>query len=369
MSKKALCIISGGMDSTTCAYLAKEQGFKIIALHFDYNQRTQNKERECFKQICKNLGVEKSYILDTSFIKEIGGNALTNTNLPIPKNELHSNDTPPITYVPFRNGIFLSIAGSLAEKEKCEAIFIGVVEEDGSGYPDCTAQFIKKTKEFINEGTSKNYKVEIITPLINLKKEQIVSLALKKNIPLELTWSCYENENEACGECDSCLLRLKGFNQADLEDKIPYSNKIKYLKKLNENEKKSLLNIWEKSVLATHHFLDKKNFNIIKDYLKNNGLEKLQFLFYYKNNNLVGFLGFYKDIIKMLFIDPQYFRQKYGEKLIKKVLNDFNIQKVEVNKENLNAIKFYKKMGFEGFNEYIDDFGYKLIKLKLKNKP
>ncbi|QWU79400.1 7-cyano-7-deazaguanine synthase QueC [Campylobacter novaezeelandiae] len=366
MDKKALCIISGGMDSTVCAYLAKEQGFKVVALHFDYNQRTQNKERECFKQICKNLGVEKSYILDTSFIKDIGGNALTDTNLTIPKNELHLNNTSPITYVPFRNGIFLSIAGSLAEKEKCEAIFIGVIEEDNSGYPDCTTEFIKKAQEFINEGTSKNYKVEIITPLINLKKEQIISLALKKNIPLELTWSCYESENEACGECDSCLLRLKGFNNANLEDKIPYSNKIKHLKKLDENERKSLLEIWEKSVLATHHFLDEKNFNIIKDYLKNADLTELQFLFYYKNKKLVGFLGFHDDIIEMLFIDPQYFRQKCGEKLIKKALNDFNIQRVEVNKDNLNAIKFYKKMGFKGNKEYVDDFGYTLIKLELE---
>ncbi|TKX34002.1 7-cyano-7-deazaguanine synthase QueC [Campylobacter taeniopygiae] len=225
MSKKALCIISGGMDSTLCAYLAKKEGYEIVALHFDYEQRTQEKERECFKKICQALKVEKSYILDVSFIKIIGGNALTNKELNIPKNELLLNsDTPPITYVPFRNGIFLSIAGSLAEKENCESIFIGVVEEDGSGYPDCTCEFIEKAESFINNGTSKNFKVSLKTPLINLNKGQIVELALKDNVPLELTWSCYESNDEACGECDSCLLRLKGFKQAGVKDRIKYKN-------------------------------------------------------------------------------------------------------------------------------------------------
>ncbi|TEY03032.1 7-cyano-7-deazaguanine synthase QueC [Campylobacter sp. US33a] len=224
MSKKALCIISGGMDSTLCAYLAKKQGYEIIALHFDYNQRTQEKEKECFKQICKALKVEKSYILDVSFIANIGGNALTDKNINIPKNELNKSDTPPITYVPFRNGIFLSIAGSLAEKENCESIFIGVVEEDSSGYPDCTQSFIQKAQEFINEGTSKDFKTQIKTPLVHLKKAEIVALALSENVPLELTWSCYESQDLACGECDSCLLRLRGFEEAGFKDKIAYKN-------------------------------------------------------------------------------------------------------------------------------------------------
>ncbi|TQR30619.1 7-cyano-7-deazaguanine synthase QueC [Campylobacter sp. MIT 99-7217] len=222
MSKKALCIISGGMDSTLCAYLAKKQGYEIIALHFDYLQRTEDKERRCFEQICKALNVSKSYILDAHFIKQIGANALTDTGLAIPKNELNKGENPPITYVPFRNGIFLSIAGSLAEKEACESIFIGVVEEDGSGYPDCTKSFIKQAQNFINEGTSKNFKVSLEAPLLELNKGQIVALALQENVPLELTWSCYESEDMACGECDSCLLRLRGFEKAGVKDKIKY---------------------------------------------------------------------------------------------------------------------------------------------------
>lgn len=221
--KKALCIISGGMDSTLCAYLAKKQGFKIIALHFDYKQRTQLKERQCFEKICKALKVYKSYVLNADFIENIGANALTDARISIPKNELGKNEIP-ITYVPFRNGIFLSVAGALAEKEKCESIFIGVVEEDGSNYPDCTQKFIKKAQDFINQGTTIKHEISIQTPLIGLKKREIVSLALEEKVPLELTWSCYESNDLACGECDSCLLRLRGFKQAGFVDRIAYKN-------------------------------------------------------------------------------------------------------------------------------------------------
>lgn len=219
--KKALCILSGGMDSTLCAYLAKKQGYEIIALHFDYAQRTEKKERECFEKICQHLVVQKSYILNAHFIKDIGGNALTDRALHIPKNTLHQSLLPS-TYVPFRNGIFLSIAGAVAEKEGCESIFIGVVQEDSSGYPDCSENFIKKAQDFINTGTSKNCKLTLKTPLVHLSKGEIVALALAENVPLELTWSCYESEEEACGECDSCLLRLNGFKKAGIKDKIKY---------------------------------------------------------------------------------------------------------------------------------------------------
>lgn len=218
--KKALCIISGGMDSTTCAYIAKEQGYDLIAVHFDYGQRTEKKERECFLQICKILQIQKYFILDTHFIAQIGGSALTDTNLQIRKNSL--NKDMPNTYVPFRNGIFLSIAGAIAEKENCEAIFIGVVEEDSSGYPDCTNEFIANIQQAINSGTSDNFNVTIKTPLINLTKTEIVQKAVEMDVRLEYTWSCYENNDEACGVCDSCLLRLNGFHKANINDKIKY---------------------------------------------------------------------------------------------------------------------------------------------------
>lgn len=223
--KKAVCIISGGMDSTLCAYMAKSQGYEIIALHFDYNQRTMKKERECFEKICKDLGVAQALILDVSFIAKIGANALTDRNLQIPKNSL--GDEIPTTYVPYRNGIFLSIAASLAEKEGAEAIFIGVIEADGSGYPDCTSEFVDKISSAINQGTATKIKISIKTPLLNLDKSQIVQKAMELKVPLELTWSCYESEDEACGECDSCLLRLRGFKKANISDMIKYRIKNK----------------------------------------------------------------------------------------------------------------------------------------------
>ena len=396
---RALCVISGGMDSATCAYIARREGYEIVALHFDYDQRTMGKERECFGKICDDLGVSKRLILDARFIAQIGGSALTDGALPIrkgaaelcgvansvgakidgatnsksaefgelnfietnsvaelngqnsiavnsinveiggqnftalnfstspadaplsadlarnsggcaQKDEIltqygetslrgdeispqgskisaqsgkilacddkissqgskilvqegeispHSGAEPqqgdkisskraggkilpqsrsdkisppsgesafsdlPSTYVPFRNGVFLSIAAALAEKERCDAIFIGVVQEDGSGYPDCGAEFIGAFERALDLGTSRDFHPRIKTPLVHLSKSQIVSLALEIGVPLELTWSCYEREDAACGLCDSCLLRLKGFAGAGAKDKIPYA--------------------------------------------------------------------------------------------------------------------------------------------------
>lgn len=375
---RALCVISGGMDSATCAYIAKREGYEIVALHFDYNQRTMGKERECFGKICDDLGVAKRFVLDARFIAQIGGSALTDGTLPIRKgaaelggaansasaefnsaansksarlggqnsiatnsindetggqnfaasnfmtspagatlsadlarnsggcaqkdeiltqndeallgdNEIspqgikiqvqggkilacdggispqdgeislqsgaesqqddkisskraegkissqnQSDKIPPpsgesvfsdlpSTYVPFRNGVFLSIAAALAEKERCDAIFIGVVQEDSSGYPDCSASFIGAFERALELGTSRDFHPRIKTPLVHLSKAHIVSLALEIGVPLELTWSCYEREDAACGLCDSCLLRLKGFAGAGAKDKIPYA--------------------------------------------------------------------------------------------------------------------------------------------------
>ena len=396
---RALCVISGGMDSATCAYIARREGYEIVALHFDYDQRTMGKERECFGKICDDLGVAKRFVLDARFIAQIGGSALTDGALPIRKgaaelcgavnsigakidsavnsksaefgelnfaetnsvaeldgqNSIAANSTNaeiggqnftasnflaspadaplgadlarigcaqsgkiltqndeaslgdneispqgskisaqsgkilarddqilpqdseilpqseaepqqgdkippkhaggkilpqsqsdkippqsqsdkissssgegvfsdlPGTYVPFRNGVFLSIAAALAEKERCDAIFIGVVQEDSSGYPDCSAEFIGAFERVLDLGTSRDFHPRIKTPLVHLSKAQIVSLALEIGVPLELTWSCYEREDAACGLCDSCLLRLKGFAGAGAKDKIPYA--------------------------------------------------------------------------------------------------------------------------------------------------
>ena len=219
--KKAVCIMSGGMDSTLAAYIAKEvDGFDIIALHFDYGQRTQKREFKAFKKLSALLNASSSYSLNLDFFSKIGGSALIDENLSVPTGGLQSGI--PITYVPFRNGIFLSIAAAIAEKEGASAIYIGVVEEDSSGYPDCTDDFIKKMQYAIDAGTKPSTKIELKTPLINLKKEQIVKRAIELDVPLEHTWSCYQNSELACGVCDSCRLRLKGFEYAGQKDKIPY---------------------------------------------------------------------------------------------------------------------------------------------------
>jgi 7-cyano-7-deazaguanine synthase len=219
-NKKAIVILSGGMDSTLCAYIAKNSGYDIITLHFNYGQRTMQKELKSFKNISKNLEVINSYEIDLDFFKQIGASALTDTSIDVPTNGIE--DGVPITYVPFRNGIFLSIANAIAEKENAQAIFIGVVQEDSSGYPDCRDEFINKMSNAMNSGTKEQTNVQIITPLVHLTKEQIVKEAIKLNVPLNLTWSCYKNEDKACGVCDSCRLRLKGFEKANISDPIEY---------------------------------------------------------------------------------------------------------------------------------------------------
>ena len=212
--------MSGGMDSTLSAYMMKKQGYEIIALHFNYHQRTQKKELESFHKICKDLHVENPYVIDLDFFKDIGASALTDHSIDVPTGGVEKG--VPITYVPFRNGIFLSIAASIAEKEGCEVISIGVVEEDSSGYPDCREDYISSMQKSINLGTKDETNIRIEMPLVHLKKSEIVKEALAHNAPLHHTWSCYKNEDKACGVCDSCRLRLNGFNVAGITDPIEY---------------------------------------------------------------------------------------------------------------------------------------------------
>ncbi len=219
MNKKAICVISGGMDSALAATIAKKQGYDIVALHFNYGQRTQKKELEAFEKIAQSLQAVASEVVDLDFFKQIGINALTDESIEVPTEGIKPG--VPITYVPYRNGIFLSIAAALAQKYEAEAIFIGVVEEDSSGYPDCREDFIQAIQKAINLGLN-DVKVEIKTPLIHLSKGEIVKKALELNVPLEYTWSCYKNSNKACGVCDSCRLRLKGFSEAGVKDPIEY---------------------------------------------------------------------------------------------------------------------------------------------------
>ena len=213
--------MSGGMDSTLVAYTMKEQGYEIIALHFNYGQRTVTRELQAYRQICDHLSVSEKYEIDLDFFKTIGASALTDHSIDVPTQGIEPG--VPITYVPFRNGIFLSIATAIAEKEGCEVMAIGVVEEDSSGYPDCRDAFIRSFQDTANLGTKDTTHIRIEMPLVHLQKSQIVQEAYKLNVPLELTWSCYQSDDKACGVCDSCRLRLRGFDLAGKKDPIAYA--------------------------------------------------------------------------------------------------------------------------------------------------
>ena len=219
-TRKAICILSGGMDSTLASYIAKNDGYEIIAVHFNYGQRTQDRELKAFRDICNDLDILEKYEIDIPFFTQIGASALTDKTIDVPTGGVEAG--VPITYVPFRNGIFLSITAAIAEKEGATAMYIGVVQEDSSGYPDCTDEFIADMKKAINQGTKKDTHIDILTPLVHLSKAQIVQEAIKLKVPLEHTWSCYKEESEACGVCDSCRLRLNGFKIANQIDPIPY---------------------------------------------------------------------------------------------------------------------------------------------------
>ena len=219
-TRKAICILSGGMDSTLASYIAKNDGYEIIAVHFNYGQRTQDRELKAFRDICDDLEILEKYEIDIPFFTQIGASALTDKTIDVPTGGVEAG--VPITYVPFRNGIFLSITAAIAEKEGATAMYIGVVQEDSSGYPDCTDEFINDMKKAINQGTKEDTHINIITPLVHLSKAQIVQEAIKLKVPLEHTWSCYKEESEACGVCDSCRLRLNGFKIANQIDPIPY---------------------------------------------------------------------------------------------------------------------------------------------------
>jgi 7-cyano-7-deazaguanine synthase len=204
------------MDSALSAKIAEVEGYEIIALHFNYGQRTEDKELECFRKIADAVDASEKYEIDLPFFEQIGASAL----IDVPTGGLEEG--VPVTYVPFRNGIFLSIAAAVAEKHGAQALFIGVVEEDSSGYPDCRESYIKQMQKAINLGTKDETNLEIKMPLVALKKSQIVQKSLELNVPLKDTWSCYKSEEKACGVCDSCRLRLKGFEEAGSVDPILY---------------------------------------------------------------------------------------------------------------------------------------------------
>jgi len=220
---KSVVLLSGGMDSCVCAALAARDT-DAAALHISYGQRTEAREREAFLAICARLGIRNQLVVRNEALRAIGGSALTDPNLAVPDAppELASHAQQiPITYVPFRNAHFLAVAVSWAEVLDAEQIYIGAVEQDSSGYPDCRPAYYQAYNEVIRTGT-KEGKIHIVTPLIALKKSQIVRQGLELGAPLDLTWSCYRQEDKACGKCDSCALRLRAFREAGAADPIPY---------------------------------------------------------------------------------------------------------------------------------------------------
>lgn len=222
----AVVLVSGGMDSAVCAAIAN-QTHNLAFLHLNYGQRTEKRELEAFNAIADYYEVQKRLVVDVSHFARIGGSSLTDQNIEVSNADLE-NTSIPNSYVPFRNANILAIATSWAEVIGATDIFIGAVEDDSSGYPDCRASFFKAFNAVIREGTKPETKLSIKTPLIKMNKMQIVRKGAELETPLQLTWSCYQNEKRACGVCDSCALRLRGFQQAGLSDPILYVQRPEY---------------------------------------------------------------------------------------------------------------------------------------------
>lgn len=225
---KAIVLLSGGLDSTVCMAVAREQGFEPLPISFNYQQR-HAREVECARQVADFYKVNRHLVVDTN-MAAIGGSALTDASLVVPSGDVARHDIP-VTYVPARNLIFLSYALGYAEVTGADHIFIGVNALDYSGYPDCRPEFIQLFQQLADYSTKASVadgrKIKIETPLIQLSKKQIVELGVKLAAPLELTTSCYRGGEVACGTCDSCLLRLKGFAEAGLTDPIAYSEGVR----------------------------------------------------------------------------------------------------------------------------------------------
>lgn len=228
LNKKGIVLLSGGIDSAVCISLALEQNFAVAALHLNYGQKTETRELKAFVDICDYYDISERLVVDVSHFKLIGGSSLTDNNMEINKADLDSHIIPN-TYVPFRNGNILAIAASWAEIIAANAVFIGANFLDSSGYPDCRPEFFDAFQKSINLGTKPDSQIEIITPIISYSKKEIVQKAIELHTPVELTWSCYKEQDSACGVCDSCALRLRGFQQAGFDDPIHYQNRPDYL--------------------------------------------------------------------------------------------------------------------------------------------
>lgn len=222
-SKIAVCLVSGGMDSCVTAAIAKAENDEIAFLHVSYGQRTEGRERKAFNDIADFYRLKKRLDISIEYLAKIGGSSLTDENIEVTEANLESKEIPS-SYVPFRNANMLAIATSWAEVLQANSIHIGAVAEDSSGYPDCRPEFFEAFEKTIETGTKPETNIKIKTPIIHLSKAEIVKKGIELNAPLHLSWSCYRSEDLACGTCDSCALRLRGFEQAGVRDPIKYKN-------------------------------------------------------------------------------------------------------------------------------------------------
>jgi len=218
--QRSVVLLSGGMDSCVCAALAARDS-EAAALHITYGQRTAERERRAFERICDRLGIKRRMVIRNEALSLIGGSALTDEDIDVPEAGEEIGAHIPATYVPFRNAHFLSAAVSWAEVLGAEKIYIGAVEQDSSGYPDCRPEYYQAFNAVIKAGTAEG-KIQVVTPLIALRKVEIVRLGIELGAPFELTWSCYSREDKACGVCESCVLRRRAFTEAKAQDPIPY---------------------------------------------------------------------------------------------------------------------------------------------------
>jgi len=225
--KLAVVAVSGGMDSCVTAALANKT-HRLALIHFNYGQRTETRELKAFNDIADFYNAEKRLVIDFVHFHKIGGSSLTDNLIEVTKADLSSTEIPS-SYVPFRNANILSACVSWAEVIGADSVFVGAVYEDASGYPDCRPQFFEAFEKMADLGTKPETQIKIVTPIIHFSKAEIVKKGIELKAPLDLTWSCYQNEDEACGVCDSCAYRLRGFQQVNIEDPIPYKIKPKYI--------------------------------------------------------------------------------------------------------------------------------------------
>lgn len=235
MKELAVVLISGGLDSCVTTAIAAER-YEVAGLHVTYGQRTAARERRAFDEIADFYGVSERLVADLRYLRDIGGSALTDERIPVPRapdslwraspESRVVSSSIPVTYVPFRNTHLLAIAVSWSEVLGARRIFIGAVAEDSSGYPDCRPEYYRAFNQLIEVGTRPETRIEVVTPIIHMRKSEIVQKGVALGAPLQLSWSCYQAEDRACGQCESCVLRIRAFRQAGFIDPIPYAQPI-----------------------------------------------------------------------------------------------------------------------------------------------